>query len=353
MAATGTHALDVLDKPPAKIPPVCVLTGDEHLLKRQMIQLLRDAVTDGDDFSVTTFDGDTAEVRDVVDELSTMAMFGGGRRMAVVDDADDFVSKNRPQLEDYAAKPKSSGVLVLCVKSWPANTRLAKAVASSGLTVDCSTPAESKLSRWAVNWAKKQYRAQLDPSAAGVLLEIVGPEMGLLDQELSKLGAAVDPGQKITADDVHRLVGSWRTKSTWDMLDAALAGNSASALEQLDKLLRAGEEPIAILGQIASSLRKLATAARYVFRSEAEGRRMSLRGALEAAGNRMFLDKAESQLKRLGRYRSMQLYRWLLETDVALKSQRSGRQGARRVLERLIVRVSSAVEAPAMSGAKR
>ncbi|MBS0210949.1 MAG: DNA polymerase III subunit delta [Planctomycetes bacterium] len=344
MAATSTHALDLLDKPPAKIPPVCVAAGDEHLLRRQVSQWLRDAVTGGDEFSMTTFDGDEAELRDVIDELSTMAMFGGGRRLAVVDNADDFVTQNRAALEDYVAKPRSSGVLLLNVKTWPANTRLAKAVAASGLTIDCSTPTEAKLSKWAQRWAKKQYQAELDSSAANVLIEIVGPEMGLLDQELSKLAGAVEPGRKIVADDVHRLVGSWRTKSTWDMLDAALLGQSASALEQLDRLLRSGEEPVAILGQIASSLRKLATAARHVFRSETEGRRMSLRGALEAAGVRMFIEKAETQLKRLGRYRSQQLYRWLLDTDIALKSQGGGRPAARRTLERLIARISAAAE---------
>ena len=41
------------------------------------------------------------------------------RRLVVIDDADDFVGKYRDKLEDYFDKPKSSGVFVLQVESWP------------------------------------------------------------------------------------------------------------------------------------------------------------------------------------------------------------------------------------------
>ena len=39
------------------------------------------------------FDGTKAELRDVLDELATVAMFGGGKRLIVVEDAEDFISR--------------------------------------------------------------------------------------------------------------------------------------------------------------------------------------------------------------------------------------------------------------------
>ncbi len=60
-------------------------------------------------------------------------MFGGGERLVVIDQADDFVSRYRAELERYAEHPKTSSVLVLDVASWPSNTRLYKALAGKGL----------------------------------------------------------------------------------------------------------------------------------------------------------------------------------------------------------------------------
>ena len=52
--------------------------GDDLFLRRQVLLGLRHAVLGGDegDFSLTSFEGRTAEFRDVVEELTTMAMFG-------------------------------------------------------------------------------------------------------------------------------------------------------------------------------------------------------------------------------------------------------------------------------------
>jgi DNA polymerase-3 subunit delta len=127
------------------------------------------------------------------------------------------------------------------------------------------------------------------------------------------------------------------------MLDAALAGNSAVALVQLDRLLVGGEVPIALLAQIAASLRRLAAAARIVGQAEASGRSISLRGALQEAGVKPFLlGKIEPQLRMLGRARALDLYRWLLEADLALKGESSSPVRSRLVLEQLIVRLSAA-----------
>ena len=76
------HALDFLESPPAgKRPPICVLYGSERFLKtlvrKQLVKRLAGTEADAES-SVTRFDGGEAEYRDVVDELSTVSMFGGG-----------------------------------------------------------------------------------------------------------------------------------------------------------------------------------------------------------------------------------------------------------------------------------
>jgi DNA polymerase III subunit delta len=341
MPAKPTPALDYLAQP-AKHPPrpVCAVFGDESFLRRQAILCLRTAVLGGDegDFSLTSFEGRDTLLRDVLDVLSTVAMFGG-KRLAVVEDADDFVTSYRTQLEDYVARPARGGVLVLDLDSLPSNTRLYKSIAEDGLLIDCKAPAPARLCKWLVEWAKQHHSVQLPSTAAEMLVEMIGPELGLLDQELAKLALLAGAEKAITPQLVGSSVGGWRAKTTWDMLDAALDGNVREAMLQLDRLLASGEQPVGLLGQISASLRRFAAATRLIVQAEAAGRRPNLRGALEQVGVRSFvLQKAERQLRLLSRQRGAQLYRWLLQADLDLKGESA--MPPRLILERLIVRLS-------------
>lgn len=337
------HAVDYLDAPEQHTPcPVNVVFGEESFLKRHVLSnLKKQALGTADaDFSLTVFDGKQAELADVLDELSTMAMFGGSSRLVLIEDADDFVTRYRPELEDYVDSPRPTGKLILETKTWPATTRLYKAIAAKGLPIDCSALKAAGIPTWLIAWAKKTHGVHLLSNAAGMLVDFVGPELGLLDQEVSRLALSVGADQKISAQMVSQKVGSWRARTTWDMLDAALAGDMKGALTQLDRLLLAGEFPVAILGQIAASLRRFAAATRIILAAEYSRRRVNVQDALQQAGVRPFvLKKAETQLRHLGRERGAQLYRWLIETDLALKG--NSVLPPRLVIENLLIRLSA------------
>ncbi|MCA9270476.1 MAG: DNA polymerase III subunit delta [Planctomycetales bacterium] len=350
--ANTLHAFDYLaapgDHPLAR--GICALFGDEPLLKRLARQAIRRQVLgDDEDLPVATFDGATAQWRDVRDELCTVSLFGGGPRLVFLDAADKFVSEHRQRLEELAESPPA-GVLVLDVDAWPGNTRLAKAVDKSHLAIDCKAPQsqrgksksidEKRIAKWLVARTKTEHQRKLGADAAEELLNLVGPELGLLDMELAKLALYVDAGETIGEQLVRDVVGGWRTRSVWDLVDAAAAGRSAEALAGVDRLLAMGEAPHALFGQLSWSLRRFAKAARIYQTAERQGRRMPLAQALEQAGFRSFqLQTAQAQLMQIGRRRAGRLYRWLLEADLALKGTHAHGDRARVILERLLVRL--------------
>jgi DNA polymerase-3 subunit delta len=169
------------------------------------------------------------------------------------------------------------------------------------------------------------------------------PELGILEQELAKLSLLVGKQGAIDAGIVRENVGGWRTRTTWDLVDAAAEGRAADALGQLHRLIAAGEKPQGLLPQMGHSLRQLATATRLIETAETAGGRLSLRSALEQAGVPPFkLATAERQLRQLGRERAKQLTCWLLAADLAMKSHNSADARARLELERLIVQLSAA-----------
>ena len=339
-------AKDFLVSPPkGPVPPVCVVFGQEVFLKRQVLRVVREQLggqAEGD-LAIERFAGAQADWAEVSQALWTLPMFGPPVRLILVEEADGFVSRFREPLEQYVGQPCRKSVLVLEVSSWPSNTRLAKAVATSGWTVDCSPFRAGQIAGWLAVWARQTYQIRLEPEAAHLLVDWIGTELGLLDQELQKLALAVGPNGRVLPEHVQKYSASWRTKTVWEVLDAALAGNLSEALTHLDRLLLAGETPVGLFAQMSASLRRFAAAARRVLDAEASGQRISLREALRQAGVvPYFLDKAEAQLRRLGRARASQLYRWLLETDLALKG--SSALPPRLVLEGLLVRLAAPQE---------
>lgn len=327
-------SLVFLERPPKGKPqPLYVLHGDEDFLKRRVLEMLRAFVLgkDGDDLAVSTHSGDRAAFAAVYDELQTIPFFGS-RRLVVVENADPFVNRNRATLEKILGKLPDTGTLVLDVKSWPSNTRLYKLVDPSA-ALACKAPPAYKLPQWCVGWATARHGKQLTAQAAALLVELIGPEMGQLDQELLKLAIYIGDRTRIDAADVDRLVGRSREETTWKVFDAIGQGNAKEALTILDRLFAQGEEPMRILGAFSMQLRRLAQAA-ALYR---QGRPVA--AALEQAGVAAFaLKGAEQQMKHLGRRRLERLYEWLMEVDLGLKG--GSLLPPRTLLERLVVRLA-------------
>lgn len=343
----------------AKLPPrgpLCAVVGDDDFLKREVLIKLRG------NGEAEYFAGREAAWRDVHDALTMVSLFGDGAEVVVVEDADKFVSDNRDKLEDWVATPRGDRALVLEVKTWPKTTRLAKATEKVGLAIECGVPSDNKggkltkftsaSKKWLTQRAKQVHQTVLDGEACDLLFDLLPLSLGVMDQEVAKLALLID-GESIDARLVEAHVGDWRTRQTWDTIDAMVDGRAAEAMKQLDRLIAAGEAPIAILAQVAYTLRKFATASRLVEQDEAAGRRVSLPQVLGRAGFwKNKVDDALRQLKQIGRPRAEKLATWLLDADLAMKGHNSTAPLARLELERLIARLSQAAS-PRKSPAPR
>ena len=76
----------------------------------------------------------------------------------------------------YAENPSASGVLILSVKQWPANTKLAKVVDKVGTGNSCASPKEGDLATGWWPWPRSDSSAARRPDAARLLVELVGVE---------------------------------------------------------------------------------------------------------------------------------------------------------------------------------
>jgi DNA polymerase III subunit delta len=316
--------------------PVIVVFGDDSYLIRESIQAVVRAVFPDPDAetSVTRFSGSAVSLADVLDEVRTVSFFAS-TRLVVVEEADPFVTKYRKDLEAYVVKPSGSGFLLLRCKSWPANTILAKQVAPTGLVIDCGSPKESELVPWLTGLAKTRFDARLDHDAARQLIELVGPESGILAAEVEKLAVYAGDTKKIERDDVIKLVGAGRVETIWKALDAATTGQAQAALVHIDSLLAAGEYPVLALAGMSANLLKLYHAGLL------RAARLNIDEACKLAGMPPYsstIEKTRRQHAHLGPSRVDQLPAMLLRADLDLKGGTS--LDPRVVLEMLLVRLA-------------
>ena len=325
------EALPFLANAKAKLGPLYVVHGDEAFLKRQVLRALRKrALGDQDDEQAASVHvGDKAVFAEVFDDLDTVPFFYP-RRVVIVDNADPFVTKYRGELETKLAHLPATGLLILDVKTWAANTRLAKMI-DNPATIACKAPESFKLASWCIDWSVSQYQKQLSADAARLLTEFVEPEMGLLDQELLKLSIYIGARTRIEYDDVDRLVGNNRAQDIWKMFDAIATGNIKSALAITDRLFDQGEEPMRILGAMAWQLRRLAEATRLTAQGMSVGAALSKAGLFKAR-------EAESLMRHLGRRRLDRLYDWLLEMNMNLRGE--SQLPARTLFERFLLKLA-------------
>src|SRR6476660_8536808 len=101
--------------------PVYALVGDDSFLQLQELAAIARLMPK--DVQRADYDGETAQLADVLDELRSYSMFGGGGKLVVVRNGDELLKRFREQMEDYVAEPAESGTLVLRVNSLPKNQR--------------------------------------------------------------------------------------------------------------------------------------------------------------------------------------------------------------------------------------
>lgn len=214
------------------LKPVYALVGSDPFLQLQKLREI--AAQLPADAQRIDYDGETAQLGDVLDELQSFAMFGGGTKLVTVREADALITRYREQLEDYVNKPSTSATFVLRVGTLPATQRIAKAIAKIGAIESCAPPKD--LARWTIDHAKRAHKVTLMVDAAKVLVDYVGADLGRLDTELAKFAIQCDAG-KISLDTVCANVAFTREREMWDLTNALAAGNVGDALSRWRQLL--------------------------------------------------------------------------------------------------------------------
>lgn len=178
----------------------------------------------------------------------------------------------------------------------------------------------------------RQYKLQIGGAELAALLDAIATDANRLASELEKLSLFVEPGRKVSMDDLRALTPNASQTTIFALVNALGRRDRAAALRSLDILIREGEYlPLALT--FLSTQFRLALAAKESNISSAQ----QAQGFFANLGVRMWRDRIEQVLGTAGLFTSAQLSKALsliYETD---RKFRDSYKDDRTVMETLVL----------------
>jgi DNA polymerase-3 subunit delta len=293
-------------------PTVAVYWGEQPFLLHQAAQAflgrheVRAVEVDGSDWQ----GGETADV-------ATPSLWGEPRALLVTN-AQSLSEAGASELRRYLSAPSPDAICVLTLVTRGKNLPpLAKAAQAGGALVEQVALKRQELPQWVLDRAVAR-GAKLARPAAAALVATLGEDPAVLDQAVEQLASAF-PGAVIGPEQVHAQFRGLGEQKVWDLCDQAFTGRVTEALITLRSLLDAKEDPLLVLGGVASRVRDL-------IRVRGLPDRMSSAEAVKAAGLRFDwqLRRYREQARRFGVAELIELHRRVTDCDRALKAGAGG-----------------------------
>jgi DNA polymerase-3 subunit delta len=217
------------------LDPVYYLHGEEHVLKDDAVRALVDRVVEPTtrDFNLDVRAAAEQDAESLHTLLNTLPMLAD-RRAVVLRGVEQVRKKSKPRevLLAYLARPSPSTLLILV--QGDADPPEADFAAHATTVAATPLPPERAV-RWVAHAAGLQGLA-IEPAAAELLVEAVGPDLGALSQEVQKLSVVVRDRPAGTAD-VSSLVGVRHGETVQDFVDRTLGRSPARAARLVDRVL--------------------------------------------------------------------------------------------------------------------
>jgi DNA polymerase-3 subunit delta len=276
---------------------VVLLWGDDPFLVREA------ALEELDGAPATEVEAGEWEGGETAD-LSTPSLFGE-RRALMLTDCRSLPKHALAELGAYIAAPAPDALLVMTAlvpERGKPPAALVKLVKETGEVRDTSV-ARKDFVQWTAARAKAK-NLTIGPAATKALVATVGEDAAAIDQALDQLASA--------------FVGLGDQR-VWDLCDRAFAKNLAESVRSLRSLLAQRDDPLMILGGIASRVRDL-------LRVKAVPEQVPLSQLAKEAGLR-FEWQGRRYREQAGRFTMRELvgiHDRIVEADRDLKSGASG-----------------------------
>jgi len=242
------------------LAPVYLVSGDETLLVEEACDAILAAArrVGFTERSVLYADGNF-NWNDVIQDAASMSLFAERRVIDLRVPGGKFERDASEVLRRYAGRPQVDTLLLIRSERLDSRQRSSawfKALESCGVVVLVWPMGVRELPRWLAGRAREA-GLTLQPDALTLLAERVEGNLLAAAQEIRKLALAGLSGP-VGVADLQAFLEDSAHYETFDMIDAALAGDGARVARMVRNLRLEGVAPLLVLGALTSQLRRLA-----------------------------------------------------------------------------------------------
>lgn len=248
--------------------PVYLLVGEESYFVDETIKRLKKALSNGEEAEVMTFDLAEQPVDFVIDEADTFPFFTEQKLilaknasfLKATEKGKEKMDHDVKRLEGWLANPTDTAVTVFIApyEKLDERKKVVKLMKEKCVVLRAETPQNQDLNVWVINEVEAHGKA-ITEDATNKLIEMVGTNMLQLQMEIGKMALYLGEEMEISSSLVEDLVAKTLEHDAFKMLNAYLANNAAEALKIYHDLLRQKEEPIKLVGLLASNIRTMSS----------------------------------------------------------------------------------------------
>jgi DNA polymerase-3 subunit delta len=248
------------------IEPLYLFVGDEDYLHQQALGLLFATVDEGArefNTAVVTIGGDLvgaagvsrkATAADAIDIANVLPMMSA-RSIIVVRGFEKIKEEELDLVIDYLKRPAPSSVVVFDAPALDQRRKISSALMKTCRVVTMDHPGQKQVEEWAKDYLER-LGSRIQPAALGDLIGLIGTSMSRMAREMDKL--IIYSGRNIIDKSaVEQLVPRVREHTSWDLWGAIQSRDRKGAIRLIRRLVDDGQEPIVIIGALASLYRKM------------------------------------------------------------------------------------------------
>lgn len=203
------------------LKPLYLFFGEEPYYIDALSDLMQERVLPEESkaFNQLIVYGKDTQIDEIVSQAKRYPMMSE-KQLIIVKEA-QHLSRQMDQLFDYANKPLSSTVLVLCYKYNKLDKRKAvyKAFKKNGVLLESNKLYDNKIPAWITDYVRQQ-GFQVTPHAAHLLFEFLGTDLSKIAKEVGKLAIVIPKGTEITPEHIEQYIGISKDYNNFELKKA-------------------------------------------------------------------------------------------------------------------------------------
>jgi len=211
-----------------------------------------------DEINISHYDLNETLINDIIDDASTISLFSENKAIIINDSyiftgtTKNNIEQNIELLEQYLKNYNPNTVMIFVANSDKLDERkkIVKLIKEIGTIkkIEKSNNLEKIVKEMFDNY-------NINFSDINLLIDRVGKDLGLLNQEITKIKTFKDKDLNVTTEDIINLTNKNIDTDIFQFIDYIINKNKAKALEIYYELLKINEEPIKIIVMIANQIR--------------------------------------------------------------------------------------------------